>query len=661
MPLLNTQIDPIFQKALGRNATDYEVSQYKNASTQDLANVPATYNSLNKDSSIVDHLKYNGIDPSLASRQALGQKYGISNIGTAEGNTALLKALQSGATTPPVTTNASTGTVTTAANGYGVPGVGGIETPASTGSSSTAIPTAATATTPATGGSISSAAGSTDTSGTSSSTYTPDPQLAQSLAAYQNVQSQIAQIDQAMSSSLSEKIKQIGINGGVVDEAQIMAQIQNENAPLVAQRKELVAQQSNLDKSYQALLNADKQNRSDFNSAQNRSLTQEKIDNQSSQFDQKLAQTGTKIEKVTQYDQYGNKTGDKLVLVNLDGTQTPLSTTSTGALDSGSITAVTSAPAGSTQAQSAQVIQSTSTPAYATTFTTNGDVPTDTNQNVQVPGTTLTIGSLYQSALDWMAKPITSTGGRGTKTIIINTNASVATKGAAILQSLGISKTAYESAYKANSASLAHQMKTYSALSVNEKSATLNFGVLLKLSQKADDSVWTTASPIINNWIRTGSVQMTGNADVNNFVSQLTLAMTEYAKVITGQTGGAAVTDSARGEASSLLSAGFSYDNVKSFYDNVVTPDINNRVSAAKSTIQNLTSGISSGTPGVGTDVTPADKNTPVPTLTADQYSQYTSQLQNGEVLATDGQGNIVGATQDELRSGAYTPITQPQ
>ena len=655
MALTDNQVSSTVQSQLGRPATDHEIQTLKVASPQTLATLKDTHSQLNPNS-LSDYLQMQGQDNSLSARTALGSKYGINNIGTAEGNTALLNALKSGKqpTTPTVTgsiapktdpgTTQTTDTTTTQPTGNGT----------LTGSISGATGTTPTTDTPVNDGTID----------TNPDVVTARSNVQSALSDYKSAQSQVAQIDQqinqlraAMNSSLQQKIASIASSGGVVDEGALSGEMSVQNQAIQTQINSLMEQRSQYataqTQAQQNLTQAradQKDAEANFYKSGNLSVAQ-----------QKLEQSGTKIEKVAQYDSYGNKTDDKLVMVNLDGTQTPLSTTSTGALDSSSITAITSAPAGSPQAQSAQAIKSVSTPAYATKFTGNGDAPTDTNQNVKVPGTTLTIGSLYQSALDWMAKPLSSTGSRGTKTIAINTNAAIAEKGAAILQSLGISKTDYESAFKANSSALAQQMKTYSALSVNEKSATLNFGVLLKLSQKADSSVWTLASPVINNWIRTGSVLATGNQDVNNFVSQLTLAMTEYAKVITGQTGGAAVTDSARGEASSLLSAGFSHDGIKSFYDSVVTPDINNRVSAAKSTIQQLTSGISTGTPGVGTDSPTTTTSTPTPTLTTDQYSQYASQLQNGEVLATDGKGNIVGATQDEIKSGAYTPINQPQ
>ena len=111
-------IHDVVKQAVNRDATDYELSTFGKASPQVIANLPSYYSGLNRDVSIVDYLKYNGQDPSESNRNALAQKYGITNAGTAEGNTALIKALKGGEpapapvtgsiTTPPVAADAAT-------------------------------------------------------------------------------------------------------------------------------------------------------------------------------------------------------------------------------------------------------------------------------------------------------------------------------------------------------------------------------------------------------------------------------------------------------------------------------------------------------------------------------------------------------------------------
>lgn len=112
MTVTQNQLDTIFNTQLGRNATPYEAQTYSNASPQALAGLKDAYSKLNTGSSIVDYLTSIGEDPSLSSRTALGQKYGITNVGTSEGNTALLTALKSGKAPTPAAPPAVPGSIT---------------------------------------------------------------------------------------------------------------------------------------------------------------------------------------------------------------------------------------------------------------------------------------------------------------------------------------------------------------------------------------------------------------------------------------------------------------------------------------------------------------------------------------------------------------------
>ena len=120
MALTQNQLDDAFNKQLQRPATPFEYTTYKNSSLQDINNIGKTYNSLNKDNSISDYLKFNGQDQSLQNRTQLGQKYGITNLGSAEGNTALLNALRQPAVTQ-TTPNGQQGTVGGASSSVPVP------------------------------------------------------------------------------------------------------------------------------------------------------------------------------------------------------------------------------------------------------------------------------------------------------------------------------------------------------------------------------------------------------------------------------------------------------------------------------------------------------------------------------------------------------------
>jgi len=341
MPLTQNQLDDQFKKTLQRPATPYEYNIYKNSSLQDLAQIDRRYSALNKDTSIVDYLKYTGQDPK--SIKALGLQHGITNVGTAEGNLALLRALKGGTdqtTTPP--TNASQGSIPAASGD-----VAGDST-----------------TTQDTPGSVSEASDSSPfTPPPVASSYTPppqDPAIASTRNQYTSVQKQISDIDLALASELDKKKQQVVASGGIVNDAQLMGLVQQEQAPLVIQRRELAAQQATLGKTYQQLLAADKQAQTEAYQA---ATLKEKADTTNATLGQrgsiaqaadsakakslaektavdatKLAQTRQRIEKVAVYDQSGSKTGDSLVLVDpVTGKTTQLTTNADGSLTPGSV------------------------------------------------------------------------------------------------------------------------------------------------------------------------------------------------------------------------------------------------------------------------------------------------------------------------------------
>jgi hypothetical protein len=364
MAFTQNQLDTYFNSVLGRNATPYEFSTYSTASPQTLANLKNTYGSYNTDSSIVDYLKSTGQDPN--SRVALGQKYGIADVGTAEGNTALLKALKAGTPPPPVTPAAPVkGTVTPvtpaappvtpAAPVKGTvtpvtPAAPIVEQPTPGNDPTTNATTGSTSSNPiqsdgTIGGSISAAAGS-NTAVTDPTNPLSDPTIQGYQKAYTDAQSQVSQIDtqiaslqNSISQSLQQELASAHASGAPVDEAQITAQVYQTNSALTAQintlraaRSAAAGTQSTAGKQYQDAITA-------FKDAANTTQAQEKIDNQSSQFDQKEQDTAAKLEqagwketKENVYDEYGNVTGQTTVWSQnpSDGGATGGTTTATG-------------------------------------------------------------------------------------------------------------------------------------------------------------------------------------------------------------------------------------------------------------------------------------------------------------------------------------------
>lgn len=84
-----------------------------------------------------------------------------------------------------------------------------------------------------------------------------------------------------------------------------------------------------------------------------------------------------------------------------------------------------------------------------------------------------------------------------------------------------------------------------------EKTANKNADLALGLSNKVD----RTGSPVVNRFYLKAKGQYAGDPDVAAFEAAVKTFANEYAKVTTGQTGGAAVSDSARAEIDKLINA----------------------------------------------------------------------------------------------------------
>jgi len=220
----------------------------------------------------------------------LGQKYGITNIGTAEGNTALLNALKSGqqpgqqpsivqgSITPQVEQTDTSGIITQnqdqSVSGSVLDASGGIPAPIIT---PTPTPTPETPTTP------------------------PIlPEIADNKAIYVAKQNAVLDIDKeiksrkaTLDSAMESKIKEIAMSGGIVDAAQLRSMVLTESEPLVAeikdlqsQRSQLVGEQNIAGKAYQDSLNNQKQSDANFYKQQTADLAAKKELAQETQFAQ---------------------------------------------------------------------------------------------------------------------------------------------------------------------------------------------------------------------------------------------------------------------------------------------------------------------------------------------------------------------------------------
>lgn len=112
---------------------------------------------------------------------------------------------------------------------------------------------------------------------------------------------------------------------------------------------------------------------------------------------------------------------------------------------------------------------------------------------------------------------------------------------------------------KAQTAALTQMSKLDAAIGNFEQTAIKNADLSLKLAKKG---MGGTNFPTINAWVnaaRTG----TGSGDVIAFRNALTTFKTEYAKILSGATGAAGITDAARREADTLMNENMSPDQLE--------------------------------------------------------------------------------------------------
>ena len=89
-----------------------------------------------------------------------------------------------------------------------------------------------------------------------------------------------------------------------------------------------------------------------------------------------------------------------------------------------------------------------------------------------------------------------------------------------------------------------------------EKTANKSMDLALQRSNEVDRS----GSTLLNRWTLYKEGQLKSSPEILRFNNDVETAANEYAKVITGQTGGAAVSDAARAQTGKMLSAAYSQD-----------------------------------------------------------------------------------------------------
>lgn len=579
------QLTDLFDKQLGRAPTDFEIKKFSTASPQTLATLKDSYGKLNTNSSISDYLTSVGQDSSLNVRTELGKKYGITNIGSAEGNTALLKALKSGQTPSVQPVEGSIvapeqpktpeqqqqqdasqfnadgslkGSVQDAANGPQdqqqppagpeVPGVPTIETDPTYTTAKTAV---------------------TDT-----------------LKNYQDYQGQVAKIDTQIANLRSiilqaqqDKEAQAAASGGVVSRSQIAAEVSATTQGIQKQINELLAQRAPLATSQGQYATALQQARKDLSDAQanfykNISANQAntkiknqadqfktKTDIQQDQFGKKEADVQKKLElagykKISDYND-GTKVGEHYinllgqnVKVDPDGNETLIGTGNAVGSGGGPIASVT--PKGKVT---------------YTDFSQVADAPTADNRNTVYPGTKQTYGALFEDAVTYAETGKIQSAGSSSKPSTKAYVAAVKAKASNIAASLGLTEDGLRVAYKANSAAIGKLVTQKATISGAENRAKSQIDIILngytdpltgKKVPSLNDSVPRNSWNFVNSLFTSGKIQ-TGDAPATLLANSLLTFSTEFAKIMGGSTGSSAgSTDAARKEAESLISTGLS-------------------------------------------------------------------------------------------------------
>lgn len=353
MAITSNQLTDIFQSQIGRSPTNFETKKYANTSIQDLANIKNNFSKLNPDKSISDYLEHTGQDNSLQARTALAAKYGITGIGTAAGNIALLTALKKGppTATPPVPVTGSVGTATgqtppivtpdvKATTDQVVPNNGtsaGIPNtdPNNPNKNNPVLGTGTDENKATMGGSVGAAASSTQstppandgTIDTDPDVYSAKTNVDNALKSYTDAQQQVGQIDSQIATlrtSMTQVVNDIkeeaAKSGSFITESQANEIASQRTTAIQGQINDLLTQRGQYATAQSQSATALTQARTDYKNAQDAffkgaslSQGQQKISNQSNQFTAKLEQSGWKQQKVNVYDEYGNVTGQQLV------------------------------------------------------------------------------------------------------------------------------------------------------------------------------------------------------------------------------------------------------------------------------------------------------------------------------------------------------------
>ena len=221
-----------------------------------------------------------------------------------------------------------------------------------------------------------------------------------------------------------------------------------------------------------------------------------------------------------------------------------------------------------------------------------------------------TVNYLAQQYLQTGTMPAMGMGAANIRTQILTTAAHMA--GDPTSQYYGQSAALNKAAYDANKSTLTDLTKRKAVSESLENTANRQLDLALTYS----DKVPRIDSNFISSIFQHVDNQVWSDPKLTAFQNVILTTLNEYAKVMTGQTTGAAVSDSARNEAQKLLSSNMSTDTFKEAV-NLMKQEMQNRLSGWNDEISQTKINIGSLNAGTTPVTTPPSPSTPI------NYNKY--------------------------------------
>jgi len=162
---------------------------------------------------------------------------------------------------------------------------------------------------------------------------------------------------------------------------------------------------------------------------------------------------------------------------------------------------------------------------------------------------------------------------------------------------------------KSKAATIMKLQQKGSELSAQAKKVEDDFQMVKSAGAKIPASVYQSGIPVLQNWINSGGVNGgvlgdTASKELTAYLGLLTTSMTNYARVVAGQTGSAGTTANINNEIQSILSKGLSPSIVNYYIDNAAIPEMRNTTKGYDTTMKSLTNSMNQADGTVGASVT---------------------------------------------------------